>query len=580
MCRENGHETEPLNRYCNNCKVPICDRCGETRHTHHVKVNIQQAAEEEKLKMEETVEQVKMQIVDLEMEMKTTTELFTISKEKIATARKDVWTTVEELIRVLKEHERTMLTELDVIEKAQQRDYLTQLEHLQASVHELKSSVRNCEEILHKNVNVETVQAQQAEIERSKGVLKALKLDIYRPCHLCYRADEDYIENLTCKAPGKVFVSKTDPLRSILEWNNRRKAEAGYCTLFDIVTIDSGGESCHQKIDEIKVTVRTPSGMDLDLKYNHCCQGRYTYYYRPLCDGKHKVTVLVNNQPLSGSPWSLWVRPYEYSLFIDFEFFGIPRFKEPCVVATDMRTGNLALADRKKQRVQLFDENLKYLTELGQSGPAAIKLTNITSVAFTQSGDVIVIASGSVICFKISGEFTGCINNKNLNSPFSLTIAFDGGMIVCDTGDKSVKVLSPDGTEMLKSFSALDCDDSPWEAVCFQNKFFVSYPTAGCVKTFNNDGDFLYNIGNVGEGQLSKPRGLAIDVFGNLIVCDEENKALKVYKLYGTFVGSIKGDFWGCPYSIAVYPCMQPARIIVSDIDTKSFICVQKPPNI
>ena len=580
MCRENGHETEPLNRYCNNCKVPICDRCGETRHTHHIKVNIQQAAEEEKLKMEETVEQVKMQIVDLEMEMKTTTELFTISKEKIATARKDVWTTVEELIRVLKEHERTMLTELDVIEKAQQRDYLTQLEHLQASVHELKSSVRNCEEILHKNVNVETVQAQQAEIERSKGVLKALKLDIYRPCHLCYRADEDYIENLTCKAPGKVFVSKTDPLRSILEWNNRRKAEAGYCTLFDIVTIDSGGESCHQKIDEIKVTVRTPSGMDLDLKYNHCCQGRYTYYYRPLCDGKHKVTVLVNNQPLSGSPWSLWVRPYEYSLFIDFEFFGIPRFKEPCVVATDMRTGNLALADRKKQRVQLFDENLKYLTELGQSGPAAIKLTNITSVAFTQSGDVIVIASGSVICFKISGEFTGCINNKNLNSPFSLTIAFDGGMIVCDTGDKSVKVLSPDGTEMLKSFSALDCDDSPWEAVCFQNKFFVSYPTAGCVKTFNNDGDFLYNIGNVGEGQLSKPRGLAIDVFGNLIVCDEENKALKVYKLYGTFVGSIKGDFWGCPYSIAVYPCMQPARIIVSDIDTKSFICVQKPPNI
>ena len=580
MCRENGHETEPLNRYCNNCKVPICDRCGETRHTHHTKVNIQQAAEEEKLKMEETVEQVKMQIVDLEMEMKTTTELFTISKEKIATARKDVWTTVEELIRVLKEHERTMLTELDVIEKAQQRDYLTQLEHLQASVHELKSSVRNCEEILHKNVSVETVQAQQAEIERSKGVLKALKLDIYRPCHLCYRADEDYIENLTCKAPGKVFVSKTDPLRSILEWNNRRKAEAGYCTLFDIVTIDSGGESCHQKIDEIKVTVRTPSGMDLDLKYNHCCQGRYTYYYRPLCDGKHKVTVLVNSQPLSGSPWSLWVRPYEYSLFIDFEFFGIPRFKEPCVVATDMRTGNLALADRKKQMVQLFDENLKYLTELGQSGPAAIKLTNITSVAFTQSGDVIVIASGSVICFTISGEFTGCINNKNLNSPFSLTIAFDGGLIVCDTGDKSVKVLSPDGTEMLKSFSALDCDDSPWEAVCFQNKFFVSYPTAGCVKTFNNDGDFLYNIGNAGKGQLSKPRGLAIDVFGNLIVCDEENKALEVYKLCGTFVGSIKGDFWGCPYSIAVYPCIQPARIIVSDIDTRSFICVQKPPNI
>ena len=76
--------------------------------------------------------------------MKTTTELFTVSKEKIAKARKNVWTTVEELVRVLKGHERTMLTELDVIEKAQHRDYSTQLEHLQASVNELESSVKNC----------------------------------------------------------------------------------------------------------------------------------------------------------------------------------------------------------------------------------------------------------------------------------------------------------------------------------------------------------------------------------------------------------------------------------------------------
>ena len=51
--------------------------------------------------------------------MKTTTELFTVSKEKIAKARKNVWTTVEELVGVLKGHERTMLTELNVIEKAQ-----------------------------------------------------------------------------------------------------------------------------------------------------------------------------------------------------------------------------------------------------------------------------------------------------------------------------------------------------------------------------------------------------------------------------------------------------------------------------
>lgn len=312
MCKEKGHETEPLDGYCSNCKVSICDRCGETRHIHHSKVNLQQATEEEKLKLEETVEQVKMQIVDLEVEIKTTTELFTVCKEKIAKARKDVGTTVEELIRVLKEHEKTILTELDLIEKAQQRDYLTQLEQLQASVRELKGSVRNCEEILHKNVCVETVQAQQAEIERSKGVLTALKLDIYRPCHLCYGADKDYIENLTGEAPGEVLVTKTDPSRSILRWHYERKFRAGKYTPFDIVTFDSSGWECYyQEIDEIKVTVQTPTGMNLDLKYMFHCRGTYTYYYRPLCDGEHKVTVLINSQPLSGSPWTLRASPYE-----------------------------------------------------------------------------------------------------------------------------------------------------------------------------------------------------------------------------------------------------------------------------
>ena len=214
MCREKGHETEPLDQYCNNCKVSICDKCGETRHTHHTKVSIQQAVEEEKLKMEETVEQMKMQIVDLEMQMKTTTELFTVSKEKIAKARKNVWTTVEELIRVLKEHERTMLTELDVIEKAKQRDYSTQREHLQVSVNELKSSVKNCKEVLRKKVCIETLQAQHDEIERCKGVLKELKKEIYKPCHLRYQTDEEYHKRLTGSAPGEVLVSKTDPLRS------------------------------------------------------------------------------------------------------------------------------------------------------------------------------------------------------------------------------------------------------------------------------------------------------------------------------------------------------------------------------
>lgn len=201
-------------------------------------------------------------------------------------------------------------------------------------------------------------------------------------------------------------------------------------------------------------------------------------------------------------------------------------------------------------------------------------LTEPTSVAFTQSGDVMVISAGAMICFTARGKLVAQINNKHLKVPFSLTITCDGRMVVCDLGDKSVKVLSPNGKELLQSFSAPDCDDSPWQAVCHQDKFFVSYPAARCVKTFNNDGGFLYDIGNenAGEGQLSKPHGLDVDAFGNLIVCDAENKTLKFFTLEGNFLKGIGEDLLECPWSIAVSPSTQWPLFIIADPVKKSVV--------
>lgn len=465
-----------------------------------------------------------------------------------------------------------MLTELDVIEKAQQRDNSTQLEHLQASVNELKSAVRNCEEILEKNVGVEALQTQQAEIERSKGAIKAQKKDIYEPCHLRFQIDKVYNKRLRSSAPGKVFVSKTDPLRSCLKWNDSGEAEAGEKRSFDIITIDSDGEERYQEIDKVKVRVQSPTGMDLDLESHDRSCGRYSYAFRPLCDGQHEVTVSVNDQPLPSTPQRLPVAPHQYREVFVFESRKKSQFKQPCAVAVDIKTGNFAVVDRKKKRVQIFQSPDGGVNELGQSDAV---LKEPTSVAFTLSGDVIVISDGIIIRFTTSGKFISQNRNEHLINPFSLTIACDGRVVVCDSGDKSVKVLSPDGKKLLRSFSAPDCEDSPWEAVCHQDRFFVSYPRASCVKTFNNDGHFLYDIGDKksGEGQLSRPRGLAVDTFGNLIVCDVADINLKFFKLEGKFLKAIPlCNVLDCPRSIAVSPSTRVPRLIIADPETKRVI--------
>ena len=551
-CREKHHENELLDYYCQKCKVCICDKCGQTRHIHHTKVDIQQAAEEQKQKMEEILQEMKEKIDDHEKQIEKTTELFRKSREKIAEARNNVLTTVEELIRVLKEHEVAVVAKLDVLEEAEQRHHATQMEHFRISVTQLKTSVEYCEAILERNISVEILETQHAAMERCKGLLKATRMNIYKPLHVCYKKNK---ENVRHAVPGQLFVSNTDPLQSLAKWKGLQEAEAGKESNFTITTINTEGKQCYNEIDQITVKVQTPAGKELCSKIEDKEDGEYTVSYAPLCDGRYDVEVAVNSQPLTGSPWSVHVTPHQYQAVASFGSRGRAQgqFENPCDIAVSDKTGNVAVADAKNSRVQLFTLDGSYLTEFGLKGQATKEFRIPVSVGFGGSGDVIIIDLCDIFCFDESGKFVKNITNKHLTNPRFLTVACDGRLVVSDWGDKSIKVLSPDGTELLQSFKAPDCDESPLFVVYHQEMFFVSYSMAHCVKVFNNDGTFLYDIGSFGrgDGQLCNPYGLAIDEFKNLIICDRYNNRLQVFTLEGKFVNSIVTGF-GRPWSIVV----------------------------
>ncbi len=557
-CREKHHENEPLDYYCQKCEVCICNKCGQTRHTKHTKVDIEQAAAEQKIKMEDVLQEMKEKITKHEKEMAMMTELLKKNRKKIAAARNSVLTTVEELIRVLKKHEIAMVTKLDILEEREQRDHAIQLEHLQISVTKLESSVKYCEAIIQRNISVEILETQQTTIKRCKGLLKATEMNIYKPLYVCYKTQEKEVEKVRCAVPGRVIVSTTDPQRSqVVEFYG----EAGQNSYLRITTNNSEGKRCYSEIDQIFVKIQSPSGKEFETagKIEHYRDGQYTAFFTPDCGGKHKVMIGVNGQQLF---WKVDVQAHEYCYLGSFASRGKGRgqFKDPCNIAVNNKTGKIAVADRKNERVQLFSPDRSYLTEFGQKGPGAKKLTDPTSVAFTKSNNVIIIASGAINCFAESGQFINTITNEQVKNPFHLTIDCDGRLVVSDWGDKSIKVLSPDGAELLQTLSAPDCDESPWIAVYHQDMFYVSYPSARCVKVFNNEGEFLYDIGseNSGDGELRKPLGLAVDKFNNLIVCDGDNSNPKIFTLKGKFVNTVRGqslfgeNWLECPSSIDV----------------------------
>ena len=97
--------------------------------------------------------------------------------------------------------------------------------------------------------------------------------------------------------------------------------------------------------------------------------------------------------------------------------------------------------------------------------------------------------------------------------------------------------------------------------------FFVSYPWAGNVKVFTKNGAFLKSIGGLesDNGQLSRPVGLAIDRFDNLVVCDYDKARLQIFNPEREFVSRIEGQNieLSNPRSVAV---SSTGRLFVIDL--------------
>jgi len=567
VCKEKHHENELLKSFCKQCKVCICDKCGQTRHNHHTKVDIDQAAKDRKVNIQEITEEMKKGISNIQMYRERSKELSRKSREKIAAARNKAMTSIEELIRVLKEHETTTLTSLDVIDETEKRGHATQLEHFQSSINQLQTSVEYCEAILQRNKSVEILQVHQALIERCKGLLNAEKRNINKPFHTAlhtrYEINEELVESVRHAVPGRVIFSITDPLQSGAEGKGLQEADVGSKAHFRIITKDSNGKQYHDKDNRIIVKAETPSGEELKHNISSDGDGEYNVTYKPDCHGQHNVVIEINGQPLTDSPWRVQVSPHRYKSSFLFGSRGEAKgqFDWPSDIAINDTTGNIAVADFSNNRVQLFSSQGEYLKAITTK-----ELTGPTIVAFTRSSDLIVVASRRIFCFNESGKFVKNITSKHLKKPYgSLTIARDGRMLVCD-GNGTVKVLTSDGSQLLHTISDPD-RARPNYAVCHQDKFVVSYYWADNVKIFSKDGLFMYSIGTPGsgDGQLCRPAGLTIDRFSNLVVCDSYNSRLQIFAIDGKFLSTIGGGHTSlkAPCSVAVSPTGQ---LFVTDV--------------
>ncbi|XP_068727008.1 E3 ubiquitin-protein ligase TRIM71-like [Montipora capricornis] len=566
MCSQQYHEDQPLEFYCEDCKVLICHKCTVVSHDRHSKTDTQKAAQEQKMQMSDAVAKVKAKIVRYENEIKKQTDLRNRNRIEILNEEKKMTDTVEKLIRDLREHERKMKVKFREIYEAEQKHHATRLENFELVVTKLKSCFERCQSILERNFSVEILQTNHAILGRCNELLNVRKPDVYMSPHIHYLVEEKF------DLMDRVVVNKTDPSKCLAKGQDSKEVKERKDTYFVIVTKDSKGFQCYQQDDKIKVDILTPEGDQLKTDIKDTKDGKYTVTYTPQCAGQHRLEILVNGQPLTGSPWIVHVYQHQYQFAFQFGSKGTGEGEFDGIIDIEVspKTGSIAVVEYENERIQLVCCEGKFRGEIILDGAP-------WSVAFTDSGDLLTLVRESdnkLRVFSEEGHFIKHINDKHLLKPLRHSIASDGRIIITDGGDNKIKVLSPDGNVLLQSFSAPDCDKSPCCAIYHQNKFYVSYGLAKCVKVFDKTGVYLHDIGCEGsnDGQFNGLCGLVIDKYNRLIVCDTGNHRLQLFTVGGKFLSKMDGQYFQnvVPYFVAVN---NDGSLFVVDLD-KDFVFV------
>ena len=540
MCSQQYHENQPLEFYCEECKVLICQKCCIVSHNRHTMTDTQKAAQVQKMQMKDALEKVKAETVVYEKKVRQQTELMDKNKKEIISCEKKMTDLVEDLIRDLREHERIMKTKFAEIYEAQQKHHATQLENFELVLTQLKSCVERGETIVQRNISAEILQTNQAIIERCEELLKAKKPKIYKPSHVHYMVEQKV------KILDRIVVSDTDPSLSLVEVASLEDVREKLETNFTIVTRNSDGGQCYHEEDVIKVNLLSPAGDQLETEIKDTKDGKYTVTYTPQCVGQHRVEIQVNGQLLTGSPWFVQVIPHQYQFAFQFGSKGKEQgqFYFPWGIAVNDKSRTLAVADFQNKRIQMFSCEGNFLKEI------ALKSTPV-SLAFSEPGDLLVRVTQDkgdrkILLFSENGQFNRYIGGEHVKTPYSLSVISDGRIITSDCDDKRIKVLTADGKKLLQSFKAPDCNEAPVCAVYHQDKFFASLYSDCRVMVFNNAGEYLHDIGSEGSGdeQFLNPTGLVIDKFNRLIVCDAGNSRLQLFTLDGKSIAQVAGSFF------------------------------------
>ena len=575
FCQKENHENKKLKFFCKDCEVAICNTCVVTLHEGHVKVPLQDAANERKLRLESLLESQKVKALQKRNMITRLQSECNEIQEQVACVKKSAQNLVDNLMRVIEAKKQEIFKEVE--DKAQQsiERVVEQISDVEKELWRIETSIKETERFLMRSTNAEIVQFNTVFQEEVTGEAELVDCDRKDLRHFVFFPNKSLIAKANSEGVGslKQIISQTKSRNSKAEGKGITEVTVGLEAQFVLTTRNAEDEQCYEQCDIVTVEIRNGDDRECatEAQVQDNKDGSYNISYFAKEAGTCQISVMVNGEQVSGSPFTVQVKPRKYKPVLSFGIKGSSAgmFYRPWGVAVNERN-EIAVTVITNQKVQIFSSDGTYLRSFGRDGNQEGEFIRPTGIAYLNNGNIVVADSikNRLQIFTEQGEYLTQIGGEGnldhqFNYPWGLSVDSDGNIIVADSNNKLIKIFTPSG-QFLRKFGAEDLLVDPIHCIQKDQYFLVSDNGDHSIKVFNADGDFLYKFGNGGEGDgvFDNPYCLSVDKEGHLMVCDGKNDRVQVLELNGTFITKFKLMSGGSPTSTAV---LSDGTIVVSD---------------
>lgn len=570
------HANEICNMFCNTCEKILCAECSLSLHRQHAKVSLVEAINEAKLSTENLINE-STQIIDVFKDSLTKSiQMVGRIQSKAEIVSSEISKTHMQHLKALEQRKKVLLENLEKIQGAKINALNKQINdikrvyiNIDESVKEVKTKIKQLpcsQSMLYQEHHIQLLFECKQKLIKEIQTLKQFHssnyhrlLTLFQPCEtdeLFFTAPDPALHNaiaqmgfLTSTAYGPNCVAYGDGLLHGLKTK---------LSSFIIQTKDHLGESRCIGGDSINVLIQGPDKHLYSVDVIDKLNGTYLVNYCPPLDGIYIISVLTNGSHIQNSPFTVQVKSGRGYSSIGKTLFMIDgggegsedgQFCRPWGVCCDS-LGNIIIADRSNNRIQIFDGRGKFLRKFGSYGTRAGQFDRPAGVAFDSQLNRIIVTDKDnhrIQVFQHDGTFLFKFGEKGskpgpyFNYPWDVAVSSESNILISDTRNHRIQLFNSNG-QFLNKYGF---DGPLWKqfdsprGVAFnaQNQIIVTDFNNHRLLVINPDfqnAKFLGSEGN-GNGQFLRPQGCAVDHEGNIIVADSRNYRIQIFSPNGLF---------------------------------------------